>query len=160
LDIAQEKSEGAIYVIPLRLDDCNPSFEQLRKLHWADYFTPNAHERLLKSLSVRATTLKLSFSNERIEEQKSETPREYVPPNFSGIDLDLYRFIQIPQTSEVPYSFWIGKHPITNAQYERFVNASDYATEFYWRGFLKFNEDCIQIGRWGNEGLDWLKEKT
>src|SRR3989337_2238365 len=52
LDIAQEKPEGAIYVIPLRLDDCTPSFEQLKRLHWADYFTPNAHERLVKSLRL------------------------------------------------------------------------------------------------------------
>ncbi len=61
LDIAQEKPEGAIYVIPLRLDDCKPSFEQLKKLQWADYFTPNAHERLLKSLHVRAEVLKIEF---------------------------------------------------------------------------------------------------
>jgi len=160
LDVAQEKAEGAIYVIPLRLDDCNPSFEQLRKLHWVDYFTPNAHERLLKSLRARATALKLSFpADDPIKEYKPELPREYVPPNFSGVDLDLYRLIQIPQTSEVPYSFWIGKYPVTNAQYERFLNASDYATESYWRGFPKFNQDCIQIGRWGNEGLDWLKKE-
>lgn len=137
LDIAQEKNEGAIYVIPLRLDDCNPSFEQLRKLHWVDYFMPNAHDRLLKSLRVRATAL----------------------TDLSSVDLDLFRFIQIPQTSEVPYSFWIGKYPITNAQYERFLNAPDYATESLWRGFLEFNEDCIQIGRWGSKGSDWLKEK-
>ena len=44
LDIADEKPEGAIYVIPLRLDDCIPSFERLKKLQWVDYFTPNAHE--------------------------------------------------------------------------------------------------------------------
>ncbi len=147
-------------MIPLRLDDCSPSFERLKKLHWVDYFTPNAHERLLKSLRVRATALKLSFPDDRIDEYKPEIPQEYyVPPNFSDIDPDLYRFVQIPQTPEVPYPFWIGKYPVTNAQYERFLNASDYATESYWRGFLKFNEDCIQIGRWGNEGLDWLKEK-
>ncbi len=160
LDIADEKPEGTIYVIPLRLDDCNPSFERLRKLHWVDYFTPEAHERLLKALRVRAAALKLLVPENRIEEQKSETRKEHpAPPDFSDVDLDLYRFIQIPQTTEVPYSFWIGKYPVTNAQYERFLNASDYAAESYWRGFPKFTEDCIQIGRWGNEGLDWLREK-
>jgi len=25
---------------------------------------------------------------------------------------------------------------------------------------LKFNEDCIQIGRWGNEGWDWFQENS
>jgi hypothetical protein len=54
LEIAKEKTEGAIYVIPLRLDECDPAFEPLRKLHWLDYFSPNAHERLLRSLRARA----------------------------------------------------------------------------------------------------------
>lgn len=35
LDAADEKPEGAIYIIPLRLDDCSPSFERLKKLHYA-----------------------------------------------------------------------------------------------------------------------------
>jgi len=149
LEIAQEKAEGAIYIIPLRFDDCNPSFEQLRKLHWVDYFTPNAHESLIKSLRARATVLKLAVP-----------AREQSPINFSfsGIDLDLYSFLLIPPTIERPYPFWIGKYPVTNAQYERFLNSHDYANEAYWRGFLKFNEYCIEIGRWGNEGLDWLKK--
>ena len=30
LDAADEKPEGAIYIIPLRLDDCTPSFERLK----------------------------------------------------------------------------------------------------------------------------------
>ncbi|MBK7319230.1 toll/interleukin-1 receptor domain-containing protein [Candidatus Villigracilis affinis] len=30
LDLADEKSEGAIYIIPLRLDECEPSFERLK----------------------------------------------------------------------------------------------------------------------------------
>jgi formylglycine-generating enzyme required for sulfatase activity len=160
LDIAEEKPEGTIYVIPLRLDDCSPSFERLRKLHWVNYFTPHAHERLVKSLRARAIALKLSPPVDNLtKEYKPELPREYVPSDFSDLDLDLYRFVQIPQTSEAPYPFWIGKYPITNAQYECFLIVSDYATESYWRGFLKFNEDCIQIGQWRNEGLDWLKEK-
>src|SRR3970282_434044 len=61
LDIAQEKPEGAIYVIPLRLDDCTPSFEQLKKLQWVDYFTPKAHERLIKALRARAETLNIKI---------------------------------------------------------------------------------------------------
>ena len=65
LDIAKEKPEGEIYVIPLRLDDCNTSFEQLKKLHWLDYFAPKAHENLLKSLQTRAKTLKIEVPADR-----------------------------------------------------------------------------------------------
>jgi hypothetical protein len=63
LDAADEKPDGAIYIIPLRLDDCTPSFERLKKLHYVDYFVPNAHEKLLKSLRLRADVLKIDISD-------------------------------------------------------------------------------------------------
>ena len=155
LDAADEKPEGAIFIIPLRLDDCTPSFERLKHLHYADYFTPNAHEKLIKSLRLRAETLKIETSENVVEPVSQSNP--VVPTQ--GIDLDLYRFIQIPATAEVPYSFCIGKYPVTNAQYERFLNAPDFGDETLWRGFLKFNEDCIQIGRWGNDWA-WFQENS
>ncbi|MFZ5857342.1 MAG: SUMF1/EgtB/PvdO family nonheme iron enzyme [Chloroflexota bacterium] len=152
LDIAQEKPEGAIYVIPLRLDDCIPSFSQLKKLQWADYFTPNAHERLVKSLCLRADVL-------RIGVQETATSARDLSSADDG--LDIYRFIKIePQkNSKVTYPFWIGKYPVTNAQYERFLNAPDFADKIYWLEFPKFDENCEPIGNWGNTGVDWLKEQ-
>jgi len=152
LDIAEEKPEGAIYVIPLRLDDCIPSFERLKKLQWVDYFTPNAHERLFKSLRLRADALKIGVSEITTEARESS-------PVDDG--LDLYRFIKIePQkNSKVKYPFWIGKYPVTNAQYERFLNAPDFANKIYWLEFPKFDENCQPIGNLGNTGVDWLKEQ-
>ncbi|PJA26453.1 MAG: hypothetical protein CO189_10755, partial [candidate division Zixibacteria bacterium CG_4_9_14_3_um_filter_46_8] len=136
-------------------DDCIPSFERLKKYQWVDYFSPNAHERLIKSLRLRAEVLKIeTFENvvSPISQSKPVAPTQ-------DIDPDLYRFIQIPATAEVPYSFYIGKYPVTNAQYERFLNAPDYSEPAIWRGFLKFNEDCIQIGRWHEEGWEWFQEE-
>lgn len=152
LDIAEEKPEGTIYVIPLRLDDCTPSFERLKKLQWADYFTPNAHERLLKSLRLRADALKIGVP---------ETTTRVRESSSADDGLDLYRFIKIePQkNSKVNYPFWIGKYPVTNAQYERFLNAPDFANPFYWVEFPKFDDNCSPIGDWGKAGMDWLKEE-
>jgi formylglycine-generating enzyme required for sulfatase activity len=150
LDIAQEKLEGAIYVIPLRLDDCKPSFERLKQLHWVDYFTPNAHEKLVKSLRARADVLKIEVTKKTTDVPES---------NLAEVDLDLYRFIQIPPTEEVPYPFYIGKYPVTNVQYERFLNAPDYADKSFWVNFPKYSDDCILIGKWSSEGWDWLQEK-
>lgn len=56
LSYAEEKPEGTIYVIPLRLDDCTPP-RKLNKYQWVDYFESNAQEKLLKSLRIRAEGL-------------------------------------------------------------------------------------------------------
>ncbi len=138
LDIADEKPEGTIYIIPLRLDECEPSFERLKKLHWVDYFTPNAHEKLIKSLRARAKSLNIEIP-ETVEPKATESAEE---------EPDLHSFIQIPAQGEskVSYPFWIGKYPVTNSQYERFLNASDFSSLVYWLDFLKFDENCKPMG--------------
>ncbi len=58
LGFAEEKPEGAIYLIPLRLDDCKPPL-QFQQWQWADYFQPDAQKKLLQSLYLRAGSLKI-----------------------------------------------------------------------------------------------------
>jgi formylglycine-generating enzyme required for sulfatase activity len=86
LDVADEKPEGAIYIIPLRLDDCDPSFERLKKLHWVDYFTPNAHGKLIKSLRARAGALKIKIPENKLD---------HVPSPRSGIKKPSFRAMSI-----------------------------------------------------------------
>jgi formylglycine-generating enzyme required for sulfatase activity len=152
LDVANEKPEGAIYVIPLRLDECEPSFERLKKLHWADYFTPNAHEKLLKSLRVRAGALNIEIP-ENADDAKATA--------LADKELDLHHFIQVPiqEDSKISYTFWIGKYPVTNSQYERFLNAPDFSNPVYWLDFLKFDENCQPMSNWGKTGFDFLQEE-
>ncbi len=89
---------------------------------------------------------------------KERPTRSAKPPTApdSG-DLDLYRFIEIGLGACVPYPFWIAKYPVTNGQYERFLDAPDFTAEGYWRGFLKFDENCQQTGHW-RKGWNWLQE--
>lgn len=56
LDICDEKPDGTIYIIPLRLDDCEIPF-RLQKFHWVDYFNKNYDQKLLGALKVRAQDL-------------------------------------------------------------------------------------------------------
>jgi formylglycine-generating enzyme required for sulfatase activity len=58
LNFAEEKPEGTIYIIPLRLDDCAPPLK-FQQLQWADYFQPEAQKKLLQSLYLRAAALKI-----------------------------------------------------------------------------------------------------
>ena len=150
LDTADEKPEGAIYIIPVKFDDCTPSFEKLKKYQWVNYYESGARERLIKSLRLRAEVLKIVTA---------ETPD--APQPEADDSLDLYRFIEIPPqpNSKVDYPFWIGKYPVTNAQYERFLNAPDYANPVYWLEFPGFDENCQPMGDWGRTGLNWLREE-
>jgi TIR domain len=60
LDIALEKLEGSIYVIPMRLDDCEIP-RQLRNRQFLDYFPESkrdsSYDKLKKSLIIRKDAL-------------------------------------------------------------------------------------------------------
>jgi formylglycine-generating enzyme required for sulfatase activity len=72
LDIADEKPEGTIFVIPLRLDDCQ-SPKRFEKWQYEDYFPAEqrdyAYKRLFESLKTRVITLN----------SKSDTPDLQLP---------------------------------------------------------------------------------
>lgn len=71
LDIALEKPEGTIFIIPLRLDDCDLP-RRLRSWQYVDYFPTaerkRAYQRLLQSLHLRYGQSKSDVAN------KEETP--------------------------------------------------------------------------------------
>lgn len=56
LDVADEKPDGAIFLIPARLEDCNvPS--RLSMWQWVDIYQEREYEKLLRSLQVRADVI-------------------------------------------------------------------------------------------------------
>jgi hypothetical protein len=57
LDIADEKPEGTIFIIPARLDDCRVP-DRLRPYQWVDLHTKGGYERILGALRVRANQIK------------------------------------------------------------------------------------------------------
>ena len=64
LNIADEKPEGRIFVIPLRLDDCQVP-RRIRAWQYVDYFPKHnqkwAYQRLLESLKLRAIKFGISI---------------------------------------------------------------------------------------------------
>lgn len=60
LDVALEKPEGTVFIVPLRLDDCQPP-RRLRTLQYLDYFPVErrkwATTRLIESLKTRLNSL-------------------------------------------------------------------------------------------------------
>ncbi|NJN68763.1 MAG: toll/interleukin-1 receptor domain-containing protein, partial [Chloroflexaceae bacterium] len=53
LDTADLQPEGTIFVIPLRLEECEVP-ERLRCWHWCDYFEEEGYGLLLRALRFRA----------------------------------------------------------------------------------------------------------
>ncbi len=60
LEVSQELPEGDIYVIPVRLEECEVP-RPLNQWHYADLFKENGYELLLNSLNARAQSLELRF---------------------------------------------------------------------------------------------------
>jgi Tol biopolymer transport system component len=88
LDIALEKPEGTIYIIPLRLENCLPP-RRLRSWQYVDYFPVTqkntAYKRILKSLSSRFLVLGI-FEKKPHDDSKEivelhKTDGEYSPEN-------------------------------------------------------------------------------
>jgi hypothetical protein len=60
LDVADLQPEGAIFIIPLRLEECDVP-NRLRHWQWVDLFDDNGYERLMLALRKRAATLDLTI---------------------------------------------------------------------------------------------------
>jgi DNA-binding NarL/FixJ family response regulator len=60
LDISEQKPDGVIFIIPIRLNDCQPPV-RLRAFQYADYFPgeqkSKTYQKILKSLEMRHGTL-------------------------------------------------------------------------------------------------------
>ncbi len=53
LDVADEKPEGTIFIIPARLEECRVP-DRLNMYHWVELFEKDGYERLLRALRMRA----------------------------------------------------------------------------------------------------------
>lgn len=82
LDYADEKPEGMVYIIPIRLEECE-SPQRLSKWQYADYFEGQRDlglQRLLKSLKIRAESLEITkvsaplFINLKLNDNGFDTP--------------------------------------------------------------------------------------
>lgn len=71
---------------------------------------------------------------------------------------DLYEFVRIPAGNGWS-EFWIGKYPVTNRQYQRFLLAPDFADPELWQDFPNFDADSQPLGNLGAEAWEWLQDQ-
>lgn len=91
LDVADEKPEGAVFVIPIRLDDCSLP-QRLRTWKPVDAFPADrrdwAYERVLASLRLRAEAVGHASSVTPSPEPPPQT--QPVPPARGDIHVTVY----------------------------------------------------------------------
>jgi hypothetical protein len=56
LDVADEQPEGRIYIIPVRLEECDVP-ARLSKFHWVDIFEDDGYDKLLEALKMRVAEI-------------------------------------------------------------------------------------------------------
>jgi len=141
LDVADEQPEGAIFLIPLRLEECEAP-ERLRRWQWVDLFRETGYERLLRALRARAEHLRLtapstSQEGENISRHPGEPEMILIPAGefLMGSDPAKDRHAddnELPQHTICLPDYYIAKTPVTNAQYAAFVQATGQDPPGYW----------------------------
>jgi len=63
LDKAEEQPEGTIFLIPLKLEECDVP-ERLQRWQWVNLFEEEGHERLMSSLRIRAEKINSGSESE------------------------------------------------------------------------------------------------
>ena len=61
LDVADEQPEGTIFLIPLKLEECEIP-DRLRRWQWVNLLEESGYERLMRSLQHRANTLGITLA--------------------------------------------------------------------------------------------------
>ncbi len=112
VDKADEKPEGMIFILPVKLDDCQPP-SYLEQYQWLNFFDRKWQEKLLKSLQIRAKGLGVSLSS------SGKSPWTSIVPQVSQLqpviaDKPMYS-TENPEYSEPPVRrYWplVPKPPV------------------------------------------------
>ncbi|CAG0992114.1 gamma-glutamyl hercynylcysteine S-oxide synthase [Anaerolineales bacterium] len=146
LDIADEQPEGAIYLVPAKLEECQVP-ARVSKWQWVSLFESSGYEKLKLSLNLRANTVGASISY-FIEPQMARIPEgkflmgstllqaQTVLEEESGNSEDWKEWIgwEQPQHIVELSEYFIGKYPITNREYQAFLRDVKCSPPYGWNG--------------------------
>ena len=176
LDIADKQPEDATFIIPVRLEAC-PYPERLGDWHGADVFEADDLDRLLRDLKDLAEefepTPAIAPPVVTPTQQKAEPPTVVSPPPKPAatpllIELPKLNFrLELVHIPAGPFTmggdgeydgkpihevtlpeYWMGKYPVTNAQFAVFVQATQHKTAAEKRG-----------SSWVWDGKEWKDTK-
>lgn len=183
LDAASEKPEGAVFVIPLRLDECQVP-RGMRHLQLIDFSLPEdreqAYNRLLRGLEIQADMVNKRTGKTRsahiVSPQDIKTDSDVPPLTFAGFDfvkIPKGKFIigskvsnilawedEIPQCPcTIPYDYWINRFLVSNEQFSEFAVSTKFVAALPkdWRN--KLNHPIVNVS-WHDavSYTGWLNE--
>jgi formylglycine-generating enzyme required for sulfatase activity len=140
LDVWQEMLGSDIYLIPVRLDDCDVP-ESLRDFQWVNLFEEDGWTRLVKAIQggierredipppEPAFLLRQPFEPEMV----LITAGEFLMGSDPGKDKLAEDDEQPQHTLHLP-DYYLAKTPVTNARYATFVQATDHHQPIHWEG--------------------------
>lgn len=108
LDVADEKPDGTIFLIPARLEDCDPP-DRLKHLQRVDLFEEGGYKRLLLSLEARVAHLRIAGTQRRIElDHLVKTFGTHSPNDVKELQASLVSFLRDPNhfSLEDLHRFW------------------------------------------------------
>jgi formylglycine-generating enzyme required for sulfatase activity len=104
LDKAQEKPEGAIFIIPVKLEECDIP-KRLSRYQWVDLSRVDGRKRLLMGLNKRASDLggevgQITLDDTRHRTPAPKSPKPEIPPAEDGGRSDLSSKPEIKKPEE------------------------------------------------------------
>lgn len=82
LDYADEHPEGVVFLIPVRLDDCEVPTRISERFQWVDLFKANGYKKLIESLSDKANLLGFSLEEaKKVQTLKNKVNKSNVIVN-------------------------------------------------------------------------------
>ena len=135
LDELDQMPEGKIYLIPIRLEECEVP-DRLESRHWVDLFEPNGFDKLVRALDYELGQRRQPFEPELIHIPAGEflmgsTEGQIKQVIAQGIEKEKAER-ELPQHSVDLPDYHIAKTPVTNAQYLAFVQASGHGVPEHW----------------------------
>ncbi len=190
LDVLDQQPEDTIYMIPARLEVCEAP-ERLSHLQWVNLFEPDGFDNLKRALNFEISKRQPSPQPFEPEPQPSQSklknsvkivrvqPRyrlHYEPDMFlipageflmgsdPKKDKQAEKNEQPQHTVYLP-DFYIAKTPVTNEQYEAFVQTTGYQPPDHWvereppKG--KYTHPVVQVSWFDTQAYcQWLTEAT
>ena len=88
LDKTLEIPEGRIFVIPVRLQECEVPI-RMGRLHWVDLYKDDGYKKLLKGLKARANQLDIVTLPNKTAKQQQQAQEKLTPNSFSDTSIAL-----------------------------------------------------------------------